>query len=499
VTSQSGTHLEPGQRLDRYELLCPLAQGGMAHVWVARFRGKRGFEKLVAIKTILAQHAKDPQFQAMFLDEARLIASIKHPNVAEIFDLGEERDILYFVLELITGDSLSALRRVIHGDGQRFPLAAALRIASDACAGLHAAHELRDDRGEALGVVHRDVSPANILVSTSGVAKLIDFGIAKAVHRLSEETASGVIKGKLSYMAPEQAAGRTIDRRADLYAIGAVLYHLLGGKPPVQGDNQLQVLNRLVNGAEPPPLPGVPPPVSAILVRALRREPTRRFATAIEMQRAIEDALAATCPPTTSADVAALVNEHLRERLETRKKTIARAIEGADARSRLAAELSAAAEQTDSTVAGPAWTPSAAEAPAPPTEEVEAQSGRPSLTEGTLGRSAITMTSEPRRGPGRILLVAGVVAIAAASAAAVLIASKSPPADSEPAVSAPAAPLPQEPAPPASTAAATASAADAPAADSGVSSETAKAVRRSQPPPRPKPKRGVLEVFDERR
>src|SRR5690606_36266449 len=132
-------------------------------------------------------HAGDPRFQAMFLDEARLIASIKHPNVAEILDLGEERDVLYFVLELVEGDSLSSLRRVVHGAGEKFPLNVALRIASDTCAGLHAAHELCDEAGKPLGVVHRDVSPSNVLVSTTGVSKLIDFGVAKALNRLGEE------------------------------------------------------------------------------------------------------------------------------------------------------------------------------------------------------------------------------------------------------------------------------------------------------------------------
>jgi eukaryotic-like serine/threonine-protein kinase len=357
LSSVGQNYLQPGQRLDRYELLCPLAQGGMAQVWVARLRGKLGFEKLVAIKTVLAQHAKDRAFQEMFLNEARLIASINHPNVTEVLDLGEERDVIYFVLALIDGDSLSALRRVIHGKGERFPLNVALRIASDACAGLHAAHELRDEHGQPLGVVHRDVSPSNVLVGLGGVAKLIDFGVAKALHRLGDETASGIIKGKLSYMAPEQAVRGAVDRRADIWAMGAVLHHLLAGKPPYAGESQVEILNQLVNGRDPAPLPGVPPCVSALISRALRRNPQLRFATAEEMQRALEAALVASCSPTTSADVAAIVRTHLSERIDARKQMIERALEGAEAHARLAAELSRAVERSESSAAPPLMAP----------------------------------------------------------------------------------------------------------------------------------------------
>ena len=194
--------LAPGARLDRYELLAPIAQGGMAQVWVARLTGHHGFERLVAIKTILSQHAADPRFQRMFLDEARIIANIHHPNVAQILDLGEQVDLLYLVLEWIEGDSVSALRRVVHGSGEKLPLGIVLRIVSDTLNGLHAAHEVKSPDGTLLGVVHRDVSPANVLVSHTGEVKVIDFGVAKAVDRLSEETSAGVIKGKVAYMSP---------------------------------------------------------------------------------------------------------------------------------------------------------------------------------------------------------------------------------------------------------------------------------------------------------
>src|SRR4051812_25747595 len=176
-TAHRGT-LQPGDKLDRYELLCPLAEGGMASVWLARFTGKFGFEKLVAIKTILAEYADHATFRQMFLNEAAMAARIEHPNVARVIDLGEVNGLLFLVMEWVDGASLSLLERIVHAAGQLIPMEIALRIVADACEGLHAAHEARDDSGRPLGLVHRDVSPQNIMLSMRGVAKLIDFGVA---------------------------------------------------------------------------------------------------------------------------------------------------------------------------------------------------------------------------------------------------------------------------------------------------------------------------------
>src|SRR5580698_9099367 len=159
--------LRAGYRLDRYELLCPIATGGMATVWLARLRGKRGFEKLFAIKTIRTELVDDPRFQEMFLDEARIASGIQHPNVAQILDLGEQQDVLFIVMEWVDGESLAKIRKLLAKRGTKLPLGIALRILADACAGLHAAHELCDQRGERLGIVHRDVSPQNLLVAVS--------------------------------------------------------------------------------------------------------------------------------------------------------------------------------------------------------------------------------------------------------------------------------------------------------------------------------------------
>src|ERR1019366_8718221 len=216
-SSPPSSPLMPGYFLDRYELLCPLADGGMASVWVARLRGKHGFEKLCAIKTILPQFASDGRFQEMFVDEARIEARIEHPHVAQIIDVGEQHDITYLVMEWVDGDSLSRLVRTLKKKDAPLPHHVLLRIVADVCGGLHAAHELKDERGALLGVVHRDVSPQNILVGSRGVAKLIDFGIAKARDRLTGDTNPGLMKGKIHYTAPEQAHGVEVDRRADVF------------------------------------------------------------------------------------------------------------------------------------------------------------------------------------------------------------------------------------------------------------------------------------------
>jgi len=320
--------LVPGFRLDRYELLCPIGTGGMASVWVARLCGKHGFEKLVAVKTILPHVSHDLRFQRMFLNEARIASGIDHINVARILDLGEQRGLLYLVMEWINGDSLASLHRAVKGRGVQMSPGVALRAVADACAGLHAAHELRDRRrGAQLDVVHRDVSPQNILVSSDGVVKVIDFGIAKAQSRIAAETTDGALKGKLVYMAPEQALGRPLDRRADIWSMGAVLYELLAGTPPFKGETEAATFAFITSGLPPQPLPSdVPAPVAEVVFRAIGPL-DRRYSTAAELQRAIEDAMVTNHLATTSADVAAYVQKHLGERLSARSTLIDQAIE----------------------------------------------------------------------------------------------------------------------------------------------------------------------------
>ena len=308
----------------------------MASVWVARQRGKHGFEKLVAIKTILPKFAADIRFQEMFLDEARIASRIEHLNVAQILDLGEEHEILYLAMEYVDGDALSKLNRACQKKNVAIPVGVVLRILADTCAGLHEAHELKDASGRPLEIVHRDVSPHNVLVSTKGIAKLIDFGIAKARSRVGTDTNSGVLKGKIQYMAPEQALGRPVDRRADVWAVGSILYHVIAGKPPYEGDNQLATLHLLGSGRPPVPLPsGVHPTIAGVVRKALAHAPENRYETAAELREAIEDAMIEAMVPTTVGDVAAFAAEHLADRAERRRQAIEIALAAAAERRRV--------------------------------------------------------------------------------------------------------------------------------------------------------------------
>ncbi len=327
--------LAPGFKLDRYELLCPIAEGGMASVWIARHSGKHGFEKFVAIKTVLPKFASDVRFQTMFQDEARIASRIEHANVAQILDVGEQHEITYLVMEYVDGESLSTVHRALTKKGMKIPPGIVLRVLADVCGGLHTAHELREEDGQLLGVVHRDVSPQNVLVSSKGIAKLIDFGIAKARDRLAGDTNAGQVKGKIRYMAPEQAVGGKVDRRADIWAIGAILYHLLSGKPPYDGDNDVQALMVLTSGRPPVPLPStVDPAVARVVKKALTASMENRYATAADLQQALEDAIVEAKLVTNTGAVAAFLAEHVADRAKKRKEAIAVGLKAASERDR---------------------------------------------------------------------------------------------------------------------------------------------------------------------
>jgi len=290
----------------------------MARVWVAKLRGKHGFEKMVALKTILPSFAEDQRFRRMFLDEAKIASGIEHVNVAQILDLGEQAGQLYLVMEWVDGDSLQELDRAAEKAGAALPIPVLVRVMADACAGLHAAHELADAHGRSLNVVHRDVSPQNILISAKGVVKVIDFGVVKARRRATEETSTGTIKGKLQYMAPEQALGQGVDRRADIFSVGATLYRLLARRPVYRGTSPLSTYKRLTSSMAPEPLPPhVPGALSTIVLKALSFERDSRFSTAAELAAALEALLQG--PYQTSArEVAACVEQYLGPALTAR-------------------------------------------------------------------------------------------------------------------------------------------------------------------------------------
>jgi serine/threonine-protein kinase len=285
--------LYAGRCLGEYELILPLAQGATASVWAARMKSS-ALEKIVAIKTMLTEFSADIESESMFLDEARLVSRIRHPNVASVLDLGEEDDALYIVMEWIEGEPLQVLMR--EGKGQRIPQPLAVRIAKQAASGLHAAHELCDENGKSIGLVHRDVSPQNILIGYDGSVKVIDFGVAKAASNL-QKTSVGQVKGKIPYMAPEQAIGDRVDRRTDVFALGIVLYQLVTGRHPFRADNEFATLARLRDPApvDPPStLVPVPAELEQVMIKALAKNRDDRFATMNDFARALERAVPST-------------------------------------------------------------------------------------------------------------------------------------------------------------------------------------------------------------
>ncbi len=286
LMSRNLQELQVGEAFGRYELLLPVARGGMSRVWAARLRGTRGFQKLVAIKTLVADEAEVHRLEPMLLAEARLAAQIQHPNVAQYLDLGERDGVLYVVMEWVEGESLTALIRSAAPRGG-IPLAISAQIVAQACNGLHGAHELHDARGESLGLVHCDVSPHNLMISASGTVKVIDFGIAKARRGSPMAGQEGLVAGKLAFMAPEQARGGVVDRRADIFSLGITLYLLSTGRHPFGSGTPSETLDRIVrNSPVIPPCaadPRYPAALERVVMRALTHDPRDRYESAAEM------------------------------------------------------------------------------------------------------------------------------------------------------------------------------------------------------------------------
>ena len=320
------TPLEIGQRIGQYELVTRLAKGGMAYVWMAWRRRSNGKAQVIALKTLLPSLVHERGFVHMFLDEAKLLSEIRHTNVVAIHDVGVYQETPYVALEWVEGDTLSSLLRAVSGKGNEIPLAIALRVVGECCLGLHNAHELRNRQGELLNVVHRDVSPSNIMVSSHGDVKLIDFGVAKATERLAEQTRTGVLKGKVSYMAPEQILRAEPDRRTDVWAAGVVLYRLIAQRMPYEGSIP-RVVQQIKAGEPVPALPATTPrAVSEIVHQALQRNPQQRFQTAAEMRRAIQYAYAEVCAPVPKKEFARYVMSHLGGTIRSRRTALETAL-----------------------------------------------------------------------------------------------------------------------------------------------------------------------------
>ena len=324
------TKLQSGTRLGRYELLLPIGEGGMAVVWVAReYAAHRANDRVVALKVMLPELTTDADFVAMFLDEGRLVQAIRHPHVVEVYELGFVGGWAFLAMEWVEGESLHTL---IAEAGKRrpIPFEMAARVIADVASGLHAAHELRDERGDLLGVVHRDVSPHNILVGADGRVRLVDFGVAKARERLGGATVVGHVKGKLGYMSPEQALGRPVDRRSDVFSLGIVLYELTTGKRLFRGEDEAETLDLVVDGEVPAPThvaPDYPPLLEAIVMKALSRSRRGRFQTARDLQAALEGYLRDQRVVVPRAGVAALLKRVLGERIEARHCAVRAAFE----------------------------------------------------------------------------------------------------------------------------------------------------------------------------
>lgn len=314
----AGVALSPGARLGRYELIAPIGRGGMAVVWAARLVGSHGFSKLVAVKTMLPALGADPRFAKMFLDEATVSSSIEHANVCEVLDLGDCDGHLYLVMEWVHGDTLAALESEHAGP---LPAGVAGRIGVDVARGLHAAHEATDSTGARLGVVHRDVSPQNVLVGLDGRSKIADFGVAKRDG--GPATEAGYVKGKVRYMAPEQVYSEKVDRRTDIFALGVVLYEATTGRHPFAGATDVATLSNIAGPEEAAPpgtlVIGYPTVLAAVVMRALAKDPPARFATAAELADALEAALP---EPARHEDVAAWIQQACGARIAARQNLI---------------------------------------------------------------------------------------------------------------------------------------------------------------------------------
>jgi serine/threonine protein kinase len=278
------------QRVGRYEVISHLATGGMAQIYLARQSGLGAFERHVVLKTILRERAQDQRFVTMFLDEAKLAATLNHQNIAQVYEVDQADGAYFMAMEYVHGENARAILETTLRRGWTIPLELAVMIVSGAAAGLHHAHERKGKGGQPLNIVHRDVSPANIMVGYDGSVKVLDFGIAKAEERATK-TVGGTIKGKYGYMSPEQCKGKPIDRRSDIFALGICLYELTTLRRAFKGNDDFETMKRIVAGDVMLPsvaVPGYPRELEAIVLTAMAGDPNARFQTAQEMIEALD-------------------------------------------------------------------------------------------------------------------------------------------------------------------------------------------------------------------
>lgn len=298
-----------GTAFGQYELIEHIATGGMAEVYKARMKGLEGFQKIVAIKRILPHLTDNDEFVTMFIDEAKLAAQLQHPNIIHIYDLGKIERSYYIAMEYIDGLDLRSILNKLQAKGERFPLPLALYVGARLADALDYAHRKRDFKGQAMALVHRDVSPQNVLISYEGEIKLCDFGIAKAASKASH-TRAGALKGKLQYMSPEQAWGKDLDHRSDIFSLGLVLYEMIVGRKAFSGDSELSILEQVRSPKLVPPRQvdsTIPPEVEQILLKALKEKREERYQSAADMAKDLEAAMRAFEPTPSAAQLAAFL------------------------------------------------------------------------------------------------------------------------------------------------------------------------------------------------
>jgi serine/threonine-protein kinase len=327
--AQLGVRFAPGTMLGRYELLATIGVGGMASVILARQKGPAGFEKAVVIKLIHPHMAQDTIAVNMLLDEAKVAAQLDHQNIVHTYELGEAHGTYYIVMEYLAGESLGQVLK--QGQKQNSPMSpfVAAKIVAEAAEGLHYAHELPDYNGAPMGIVHRDVSPGNIVVQYNGAVKVVDFGIAKAQGRVTS-TQDGELKGKYGYMSPEQIKNDVMDRRSDVFSLGVVLWESLARRRLFNADNVAATLMQILQGDRTPPSAydaDIPHALDAVALRALAPDPNDRFQTIAEMKQAIDDAIWKS--RVGAAEIQAQMIALFSDRIETRKTMLARATQNA--------------------------------------------------------------------------------------------------------------------------------------------------------------------------
>lgn len=370
--------LRAGDTLGRYRILARMRAGGMATLYLGARDGAAGFVRPVAIKVIHSHLAGDPKLQRMFVDEARLASRVDHPNVVRTDEFGEENGRYYLVLEYVDGCSLAELVRELGKRQRRLGLELAVKIALDVASGLHAAHEATGDDGRSLDIVHRDVSPQNILVAFKGHVKLIDFGLAKTRERI-EATQQGIV-GKIAYMPPEQAHSRPLDRRADVYALGVVLWEMLTTRRLFEATSDFVLLDKVRNPKIDPPskyAPSITPELDRVVMKALAANADDRYSTAeafrVDLARAVPAAL-----ERSSSELEALVVYAMAEQIKASRAKLA--------------GLGASA-------------PSEPDLPEPPAQTIESLTC--SLDEPTILYAAAPAPERPRGQPAWLFVAAG--------------------------------------------------------------------------------------------